>query len=59
LGLSSSLALSSHIHLLAPEARLCVISFHSIVDRIVKQFILQHSKQKQLPKGLPIMDSGV
>ncbi|CAC9448797.1 rRNA small subunit methyltransferase H [uncultured Gammaproteobacteria bacterium] len=47
------------IHLLAPEARLCVISFHSIEDRIVKQFIQQHSKQKQLPKGLPIMDSGV
>jgi 16S rRNA (cytosine1402-N4)-methyltransferase len=47
------------IHLLAPEARLCVISFHSIEDRIVKQFIQQHSKQKQLPKGLPIIDSGV
>ncbi|CAC9643599.1 16S rRNA (cytosine(1402)-N(4))-methyltransferase (EC 2.1.1.199) [uncultured Gammaproteobacteria bacterium] len=32
-----------------------MISFHSIEDRIVKQFIQKHSKQKQLPKGLPIM----
>jgi hypothetical protein len=36
-----------------------MLRFHSIEDRIVKQFIQQHSKQKQLPKGLPIMDSGV
>ncbi|CAC9579490.1 16S rRNA (cytosine(1402)-N(4))-methyltransferase RsmH [thiotrophic endosymbiont of Bathymodiolus puteoserpentis (Logatchev)] len=51
--------LKQTINLLAPEGRLCVISFHSIEDRIVKQFIQQHSKQKQLPKGLPIMDSDV
>ncbi|CAC9615019.1 16S rRNA (cytosine(1402)-N(4))-methyltransferase (EC 2.1.1.199) [uncultured Gammaproteobacteria bacterium] len=40
---------------LAPAGRLSIISFHSIEDRIVKQFIQKHSKQKQLPKGLPIM----
>lgn len=50
--------LEQTLDLLAPEGRLCVISFHSIEDRIVKQFIQRHSKQAQLPKGLPIMDSG-
>ena len=32
-----------------------VISFHSIEDRLVKQFIQKHSRPKQIPKGLPIM----
>jgi len=51
--------LEQSIELLAPKGRLSIISFHSIEDRIVKQFIQQHSKQKQLPKGLPVMDSGI
>ena len=51
-------ALDQTIRLLAPEGRLSIISFHSIEDRMVKQFIQKNSKQKQLPKGLPIMDSG-
>jgi 16S rRNA (cytosine1402-N4)-methyltransferase len=51
--------LEKSIDLLAPSGRLSIISFHSIEDRIVKQFIQKHSKQKQLPKGLPVMDSGL
>jgi 16S rRNA (cytosine1402-N4)-methyltransferase len=51
--------LGQSIDLLAPEGRLSIISFHSIEDRIVKQFIQKHSKQKQLPKGLPIMNSDI
>lgn len=52
-------ALEQTLSLLAPEGRLCVLSFHSLEDRLVKQFIQKHSKQKQLPKGLPIMNSEI
>ena len=54
-----SKALSQTLSLLAPQGRLCVISFHSIEDRMVKQFIKQHTKQKQLPKGLPIIGNNI
>ncbi len=54
-----SSALEQTLELLAIKGRLCVISFHSIEDRIVKQFIQQHSQQKQLPKGLPVINSEI
>lgn len=40
--------------LLAPAGRLVVISFHSLEDRIVKQFIQRQSKGPELPRGLPL-----
>lgn len=51
--------LQQTLDILAPDGRLSIISFHSIEDRIVKQFIQKYSKQKQLPKGLPIMNNEI
>ncbi len=38
-------SLGASLRVLAPGGRLVVISFHSLEDRIVKQFIAQHSKE--------------
>ncbi|MDR3004669.1 MAG: 16S rRNA (cytosine(1402)-N(4))-methyltransferase RsmH [Acidovorax sp.] len=38
-------ALAGALKVLQPGGRLVVISFHSLEDRIVKQFIAQHSKE--------------
>ena len=48
-------ALEQTIDALSPKGRLVIITFHSIEDRIVKQFIRKHSRPKQLPKGLPVI----
>jgi 16S rRNA (cytosine1402-N4)-methyltransferase len=38
-------ALKASLKVLQPEGRLVVISFHSLEDRIVKQFIAEHSRE--------------
>ena len=53
-------ALTGSLQVLRPGGRLAVISFHSLEDRIVKQFIAQHSREvydRRAPFAVPkVMD---
>ena len=53
-------ALDATLHVLRPHGRLAVISFHSLEDRIVKQFIAQHAREvydRRAPFAAPqVMD---
>jgi 16S rRNA (cytosine1402-N4)-methyltransferase len=46
-------ALEASLDVLKPGGRLVVISFHSLEDRIVKQFIVKHSKE-EFDRRVPI-----
>jgi 16S rRNA (cytosine1402-N4)-methyltransferase len=50
-----SLVLPQCLHMLAPQGRLSVISFHSLEDRIVKQFVKGEQDRDDLPSNFPVL----
>jgi 16S rRNA (cytosine1402-N4)-methyltransferase len=49
-------ALEAALHVLRPDGRLVVISFHSLEDRIVKQFMAKHAREvvdRRVPFAAP------
>lgn len=48
------LGLAAALNCLRPQGRLAVVSFHSLEDRIVKNFLREESRDCVCPPGLPV-----
>lgn len=53
------LGLEQGLEVLRVRGRLLVISFHSLEDRLVKQFMQQQERGKEIPAGLPIKHANI
>ena len=51
-------ALTEVIEMLEPSGRLCVISFHSLEDQLVKRFMQANSQDDPMYAGLPTIPAG-
>lgn len=49
--------LNDALSVLALQGRLAIISFHSLEDRMVKQFMRRQAKGDDLPANIPVMES--
>lgn len=49
-------SLEHALKILKPGGRMSIISFHSLEDRIVKKFMIKHSKKATVPYGMPITE---
>lgn len=52
-------ALADSVEALASGGRIAVISFHSLEDRIVKNFFRNEATAPEIPRGLPVLEADI